>query len=112
MLSLTEFALLVCVPATTALIAIVAGCCQSSLWRTSIGVVATSTWIGLHLLRIYARVPSSFDSLGDGFELAPEFAFGGFLGLANLGLTFSIIFSVIEKIVERKKAAGKTEGER
>ncbi len=109
MLTFNQLAVLACVLAS--LVAFLARRRHAMLWWASLGILVAGVGIVLYLPRsIASHSPPGWSPLSDGFAVDAEFqVLGDILEVAILGLTFTIILLVIEKMVEWRRAAGKEE---
>lgn len=99
--------LLICIMAPTSFVAMVVWWREPRLWWASVGMMATAFGFVTYLpLRRALSTPREFDEFG----YAAEFVvFGGWALIVHMGLLLAIGLLSIERIIEKKKAAIKTE---
>ena len=101
----------VCLFGPSSVIAIVTWWGEPRLWWACLGILATATGVVLYLsVRVAFYTPSEFDDVFDRLGIGVEFvAFCGFAIVVHLGSLVAISLLTVEKVIERKKAVGKTE---
>ena len=108
-------AVFVCMFGASSIIAIVTWWRQPQLWWACLGILASATVVVLYLpVRVVFYSPSSecADDLFGRLGILVEYvAFCGFAVVVNLGSLVAISLLTVDKVIERKKAAGKTESE-